>query len=83
MNTAADLGERGPDNDFGYGRLDAAALIDRAVPTSALPWLIIVAGICLLLAVGVAAIVRRRSRSVPPPIARRVSIDTRWQDLDS
>ena len=53
INTAVDLGERGPDNDFGYGRLDVAALIDRVAPASAFTGLTITAGLLLVLSISV------------------------------
>ena len=34
LNTAVDLGAAGPDNEFGYGRIDALAAANRTIPTA-------------------------------------------------
>ena len=60
MNTAVDLGARGPDNDFGYGRLDIAALIDRAAPTTPTPQIILIAGGSALISLIAALLLFRR-----------------------
>jgi subtilisin family serine protease len=84
-DTAVDLGARGPDNDFGYGRLDVAALIDRAVPDH-MPGL---AGVLITVgALTLASLVLIVRRRVSPPVTnalhRAASRPTsNWQDLDS
>ncbi len=88
-STAIDLGERGPDNEYGYGRLDVAALIDRAAPTNA-PInfnLIVDIGLLVALMAIIFLIARRRHRSVPPTtnVSMRAlrNLAMGWQDLDS
>ena len=85
INTADDLGAHGPDNDYGYGRLNAAALIEQVAPARISPWLMIFSGLGLVLIAASAAVIfkRRHARSQADPEERRVFIDTRWQDLDS
>jgi len=61
INTAVDLGEPGPDNRFGYGRLDIAALLDRAAPTAPPPQIILIIGGGALIVL-IAAIIFRRQR---------------------
>lgn len=56
LSTAVDLGAVGPDNAFGYGRLDVAALIDRVAPTSPPVELVVIA-----LVIGLGLVILRRS----------------------
>ena len=56
--TAVDLGQRGPDNEFGYGRVDIAAALDRFSVLSSLLW--VLAG---ALAVGLVGIAMWQSRA--------------------
>ena len=68
-STAIDLGERGPDNEYGYGRLDVVALIDRVAPNDAPISIIPIIGISLLVALAaiIILIAHPRHRSAPPP----------------
>ncbi|MFN8597521.1 MAG: S8 family serine peptidase [Anaerolineae bacterium] len=81
-STAADLGTAGPDNDFGYGRLDVAALIDRAAPdqTPIGVWGAL-GGVLIAMFFGI--FLTRHRRAAKPLMADFVHIDTRWRDLDS
>lgn len=83
IETSIDLGERGPDNVFGHGRLDVAALLDRAAPTTA-PLPIVIAAISGLLLIAGAAIIigRRRYRPVASAVKTARQIKEHWQDLD-
>ena len=82
IGTAADLGEPGADNTFGYGQLNIAALIDRVAPVGVSAWLVIgVSSVGVLLA-GAVFIARHTRSSV---VSRQSSqaAHTHWQDLDS
>jgi subtilisin family serine protease len=84
IETAVDLGESGPDNNFGHGRLDVAALIDRAAPiTAPLPIMIAVISGLLLVAGAAIIISRRRYRPVVSDVKTARQVKERWQDLDS
>jgi subtilisin family serine protease len=80
--SAVDLGQAGPDNVFGYGRLNVAALINRAAPTTGSPGILglIAAG---LFSVGAAAIIyyRRRNRIVAATVRSSKDYPAGWLDL--
>lgn len=60
--SAVDLGEPGPDNVFGYGRIDVSAMIDRALRPVLNPWPFVLLAAALLAIVLVAGVRRRRAR---------------------
>lgn len=57
--TAVDLGERGPDNEFGYGRIDIGAALERVRPGPQ-PSPFVLTGVLALLLIGVAIMARAR-----------------------
>ena len=62
--TAVDLGDPGPDNQFGYGRINVAAAIDRVRATHPAPaggWLALeLVGVIALMLLGVVGVMRWR-----------------------
>jgi subtilisin family serine protease len=83
--TAVDLGEPGPDNAFGHGRLDVAALLDRAAPRAAsvvlTPFEMFIGG-ALLIGLIAALLGLRRSQPAVSTKPIENSTHTPWQDLD-
>ena len=57
--TAIDLGERGPDSEFGYGRIDIGAALERVRPRPQ-PSPLVLTGVLALLLIGVAMLARAR-----------------------
>jgi hypothetical protein len=63
QSTAVDLGAPGPDNAFGYGRLDVASALDRALAASrARPLTLAVLGVITLSLLTVMLVMRSRTR---------------------
>jgi subtilisin family serine protease len=63
QSTAVDLGTPGPDNAFGYGRLDVASALDRALAASrARPLTLTVLGVITLSLLTVMLVMRSRTR---------------------
>ncbi len=83
-DTAADLGESGPDNTFGYGRLNVAALIDRAAPSSSVsvltPLELLLGGASLIGLI--AALLGLRRAPAAEAKSNQGADHSTWQDLD-
>ena len=81
--TAVDLGKPGPDNAFGYGRLDVAALIDRVLgPAQSFNPMFIIGGSVLVIVVLAWRLRNGYRRRASASSSIKVQRHVRWQDPD-